>query len=154
MSEKKKDLHGVIRLQKWEVDEKRRALGQLLGQEQMLLKAINALEEERIREAKAAEEEPSAAFLYGAYIDGYLKRKKTFEQALADLQRQIVVARDAVAEAFTELKSYEITQERRDDEEKKELDRKEQLAMDERSMVLHRRKQKIISDAEIEAEKK
>lgn len=150
MGDKKKDLHGVIRLQQWEVDEKRRILGQLLGQEQQLLQGIKSLEREREREAKAAAEDQSVAFLYGAYIKAYLKRKETFENALADLRKQIARARDMVAEAFTELKSYEITQENRDKAEKKEREKKEQQEMDERSMMLHRRKQKINKELEEE----
>jgi flagellar export protein FliJ len=148
MSDKKKDLHGVIRLQQWEVDEKRRVLGQLLGQEQKLLLGIKSLEREREKEAKAAAEDPTVAFLYGAYIEAYLKRKEAFEKALADLRKQIARARDMVAEAFTELKTYEITQENRDKAEKKERDKPEQQEMDERSMVLHRRRQKINKELE------
>lgn len=148
MSDKKRDLHGVIRLQQWEVDEKRRVLGQLLGQEQQLLQGIKSLEKERDKEAKAATENQSAAFLYGAYIEAYLKRKETFENALADLRKQIARARDMVAEAFTELKTYEITQENRDKAEKKEIEKKEQQDMDERSMVLHRRRKKMDNELE------
>ena len=46
MAENKKDLHTLIRLRKWDVDEKQRALAVLLRQEEDVIARQRMLEEE------------------------------------------------------------------------------------------------------------
>ena len=56
-------------------------------------------------------------------------------------RRRIEVARDDMRRAFAELKKIEITQERREDEEEKAINKKESAELDEIAIEGFRRKQ-------------
>ena len=59
------------------------------------------------------------------------KKKDELEKMIADLQNEINAARDDLADAFRELKVYEVLQEQHEQAEKLENDRKEQKYLDE-----------------------
>jgi flagellar biosynthesis chaperone FliJ len=52
----------------------------------------------------------------------------------------IDAARDELAEAYRRLKTFEVTQEQREDAEEKEFNRREQIDLDEIGLNLHRRR--------------
>ncbi|MBL8653093.1 MAG: hypothetical protein JNJ97_02770, partial [Alphaproteobacteria bacterium] len=60
---------------------------------------------------------------------------------LAALQPMLEQARDAMAEAFQELKRYQIALDLRKKSDKEAADRKATIAMDEISLNMHRRNQ-------------
>lgn len=138
----KADLHGIIRLRKWEVDEKRRVLGQLLDREAQIVGALERLQrevEEEGRMASAHVREGGMAF--GAYAQRSLQRRDMLLRALEEARKQVEQARDAMAEAFKDLKTLELTQEARDTAAREEQDHKEQLVLDEIGLTLYRRSQ-------------
>jgi flagellar FliJ protein len=57
------------------------------------------------------------------------------------MQPMLEEARQAVSEAFQDLKRYEIALDMRKKSEKAEFERKDTIAMDEISLNMHRRKQ-------------
>ena len=135
-----KDLHAVIRLRQWDVDEKRRAMGALLRREQEIVEQQHALEAELKREGEAARKTEDAGFIFGAYYQRYQMRRDQLAQALTTLQGLIEKAQDELADAFRELKTFEISQENRDKREAEAENRKDQVALDEIAMPLHRRR--------------
>jgi len=135
-----KDLHAAIRLHQWEVDEKRRAMAELLRQEADIINHQNQLEQELLDEQKAAREAEDAGFVFAAYYKRYQMRRDQLAGMLKTLQATIEDAQDELAEAFKELKTMEISQENRDKRAAAERNRKEQSALDEIAMTLHRRK--------------
>lgn len=136
-----KGLHGVIRLHKWTVDEKRRALGQLLQREEEILRFQRLLQEELLREQTLARQDVTLARAFGQYLKLYSRRRDAIAQALVEVRQRIEAARQDLADAFLDLKTFELTQASRDRQEKLERDRKEQAMLDEIGLTLHRRRE-------------
>jgi flagellar FliJ protein len=101
-------LDSLIRLHRWQVDERRRQLAELEGLAEKLRQEMVRLAEERAVEQTAASASFLARHVYPGYIRRALERQKTLEQSLAEADVQIVQARDALADSFQELKRYEI----------------------------------------------
>lgn len=136
-----KDLHTLIRLRKWDVDEKQRALAVLLRHEESVIAKQAELEAEIKAEMAFAAQLPADQ---RGTLTGYLKRCDGFREALraalVDIRNRIAVAQDQLAEAFRRLKTFEVTQEQRDLAEEKEEARLETIMLDEIGLNLHRRK--------------
>lgn len=137
----KSDLHTLIRVRKWEVDEKQRGLAVLLRQEESVIERQVALEAEIKREiAFTAEAPPEERFTFSAYLarcDDYREQMKAM---LQEIRRRIAAAQEELAEAFRRLKPFEESQKMRDAEEEREADRLEQIDLDEMGLNLHRRR--------------
>jgi flagellar FliJ protein len=137
----KKELHTLIRLRKWDVDERQRALAVLLRQEEGVIERQAALEAEIVAElAFTAQLPPDQR----GTLHGYLKRCEHFraalDAALQDIRQRIAGAQDLLAEAYRRLKTFEVTQDQRDLVEEKEAARLETLDLNEIGLNLHRRK--------------
>ncbi|CUW41828.1 Putative flagelar FliJ protein [Magnetospirillum sp. XM-1] len=136
-----KGLKTLIRLAKWEVDEKRRILVALQGREDEILAAIRHAEESLVHEQQvAAEDAAGVGFAYAAFANAWLARREQLMQMLEQVRQEIVRARDILAEAFNQLKTYEITQKERERRAQAELDKKEQAFLDEVGLNIHRRR--------------
>ena len=137
----KKDLHSLIRIRKWDVDEKQRALAVFLRKEEALLDNLAALEAEKRHETEfVGKADPGKRLTFAAYLERCAARKEVMESLLAEVRKSIDDARDELAEAYRGLKTFEVTQEKRDVEEAHEEDRLEQIDLDEIGLTLHRRK--------------
>lgn len=137
-----KDLATLIRLSKWGVDEKRRALAELLRREESIIDAQGALEEELRNEQRIATQDMEVAgFIYSGYAKRYMARREELAQALKNVRIMIAAAQDQLAEAYRELKTYEISQAARERREREEEARKERAVLDEIGLTLHRRRE-------------
>ena len=137
-----KDLHTLIRIRKWDVDEKQRAVGALLRREESILENQAALEEEMKREmALASQANPTERYTLVPYLDRCEDRKKVMASLLVEVRRAIDAARDELAESYRNLKTFEVTQEARETKEEADETRLEQMELDEMGLTLHRRKQ-------------
>ncbi len=127
-----KSLRSLIRLHDWDVDEKRRALAEFLGQIAVLEARARRLEEDLVKEQKAAAETPGEAGLYyGNYADAVIQRREQLAKAAAEVEGQITEARETLREAYRQLKKYETAQANRDAREETEANRLEQMDLDE-----------------------
>ncbi|CCG42919.1 hypothetical protein [Magnetospirillum molischianum] len=136
-----KGLATLIRLSKWAVDDKRRALTALQAREDEILADIDAAEARLIEEQRtAAEDATGVGFLYGAYARLWLDRRAQLDTMLAQIRAEIVRAGDELSEAFNQLKTYEITERERKRRATEERDRKEQAFLDEIGLNIHRRR--------------
>lgn len=150
MAKPAKGLKTLIRLSKFNVDEKRRTLTALQAREDAIIEEIRQGEEQLRREQElAAADATGVGFAYGAFQKAWMVRRDLMHQALAAVRQQIEVARDDLAEAFREQKTYEVTQANREKREREEADRKEQIFLDEIGLNMHRRR----TEAEAEAER-
>ncbi|TAL01000.1 MAG: hypothetical protein EPO08_11795 [Rhodospirillaceae bacterium] len=135
-----KDLHTLIRIRKWDVDEKQREVAGLMRREEAILAAQRDLAEEIAREAAfVSAADVIATFTFSAYLARCDVRKEELAQALIEVRRLIEEARDELAEAYRRLKTFEVTQERRDLVEEQEADRLEQIDLNEIGLNLYRR---------------
>lgn len=136
-----KGLKGVIRLRKWDVDEKRRILRQLQEREDQILDFLRQLQEQVKAEADLARKDTTGVgFTFGAYAQWAKKQRQDLEMVLGHIRNEIEQAQDAVAEAFKDLKTLEIAQENRDAQARQEQDRKTQVMMDEIGQEAFRRR--------------
>jgi flagellar export protein FliJ len=136
-----KDLHTLIRLRKWEVDERQRAVAALLRREEAILTAQRdlALEIER-EKAFVGQAAVFETMTFSAYLDRCEERRVEMDNALVEARRLIEDARDELAEAYRRLKTFEVTQEMREEAEEKEAARVETIELDEIGLNLHRRR--------------
>lgn len=136
------DLQTLIRLRKFEVDERQRAMAVLLRQEEAVLTGLGVLSKEKESEtAFMAEAGIWEGSTFSAYLMHWETRQAQFFEALKYVRAQIEEARDELSEAYRRLKTFEITQEQRDEAEQLEEARVEQIELDEMGLELHRRKQ-------------
>lgn len=137
----KKDLHNLIRLRKWDVDEKQRALAVLLRHEEAVIERQQALEDEIASEIAFANTAPVE--LRGT-LSGYIARsdekRARLAAALHEVQIRVAQAQDHLAESYRRLKTFEVTQENRDKVEAAEEDRRQEIDLNEIGMNLYRRR--------------
>ena len=137
------NLKSLIRLNEWQVDEKRLKLGSLLRALENLEGQLTRLESTLKKEqALAAESPDEAGFLYGGYARAVIRNRRLLRAAVVDSEKEIVTAREELGEAYLELKKYETVQAEQERIEAEEAARKEQAAIDEVGLqaFMHRRR--------------
>jgi hypothetical protein len=135
------DLRTLIRFHRWQIDEKRRALAELQNQEDQVLAFAAQLEEQIKAEQQTARTQSEVAFGYANYAKAAIHQRARIAETLAQVRDQLIVATDDLAEAFQELKRYELAQEERVKREKAEIRRKENEMLDETAEIGFRRRQ-------------
>jgi flagellar protein FliJ len=141
MAAKHKGLKSLIRLSDSTLNERRRELNQIEEREDEIKRQLDELEKEKRREQALSRELEAGAFAYSGYALGTIQRRKELERKLDALQPLLEEARDALSQAFQELKRYEIALDLRVKSEKAEEARKTTLMLDEISLNMHRRRQ-------------
>ncbi|MBF0563054.1 MAG: flagellar FliJ family protein [Alphaproteobacteria bacterium] len=137
-----KDLNALIRYTKWGVDEKRRVMADLQRREDEIIAQQRQLEEEIVAEQRlVVKAETEIGFAYGAYAIRCIQRRADLVRALENAHVLVEQAQEELAEAYRELKTYEITQANRERRERQEQERLDQVATDEISQNLFRRSQ-------------
>lgn len=124
-------LTGLIKFQKWKVDEQRRAVADAEAVAVRLNQAIENLVAEIEREKKVAEADPQSGLHFADYIKVSLDRKAALERQYKQALKAVDAARDVLRELFEELKRYEIAEEQRIEAEEREAARLEGLELDE-----------------------
>lgn len=136
-----KGLDSMIRLNEWQVDQKRRVLGEKIEEVNALEEALNSLEQELQNEQSAALAAPQEAGLfYGNYANEVISRREELQTAIAEKERQVEHAQENLHESYRELKKYELIHKRRKEREAKELDKKDQDVLDELGLQAHQRR--------------
>lgn len=135
------NLHHLIRLREWTVDEKRRKLADLLELLSDLEDQGRRLEQELVEEQTIAGASPEeAGILYGNYARAVIERRQRIADSLASLEQEIARAREEVREAYRELKKFEVAQEARDRRQAEEEERRDRVFLDELGLQGHRRR--------------
>lgn len=135
-----KGLAGLIRLGRWKLDGERKRLAALESQVEGYASQIRRLESELQSEAVFAAESIDAAMNYSRYLSTNIAARRNLSRSVADLEPQIESVRKAIADAFREVKSYELVAENRQRAARKAERRKEQARLDEIGIDVHRRK--------------
>ncbi len=134
-------LNSLIRLHTWRVDEKRRALGELLGVVADLENQARRLEEDLKNEQRVARASPEeAGYLYGNYAHAVIRARERIAESIAGTEKEIAAAREALNEAYRNLKKYDLAQGARDMREARERARKEQMVLDELGLQAYRQR--------------
>ena len=136
-----KGLPGLIRLHQWKVDEQRRKVTELETLAENLSNEIGQIQAQIMTEGKVTAEDFDASQAFSAFLKGALIRRDRLRESIQELQGQISEARDELADAFRELKSYEIAQANRDRHAARKRELQDRVKMDEIGLGLYRRRQ-------------
>lgn len=125
-----KSIGTLIRLKRWALDEKRRALADLERLRTEMVERAGALEKEIAAEQGAAPAEV-VQFAYAAYVRRAMGQREALAQSIAGIDGQIAEAQLEIGEVFSELKRYERVQETADQKARAALRQRETAVLDE-----------------------
>ena len=136
------DLDALIRVRRHAVEQKQKFLAELYKQADELEGQKEAMIKTLAEERKKVDEMGVEALGYfGHYSEAVRGRVEDIDEAMIKLNNRIEHAREDMRDAFADLKKVEITQERREAEDDKELKKKESDLMDEIALEGYRRAQ-------------
>lgn len=134
-----KDLAPLIRLHQRRVDERRKMLAELRVREDEFIQMLADLAASFLEEQKVAGASVMASFTYPAFARRTKTQRESLEASLHHLRQEIARAEEALAEAFRELKTFELAQEARDTAAREVRKRLETQRFDEIAAVRHDR---------------
>jgi flagellar export protein FliJ len=120
----------LIRLKKFQVDEKRRKVAQIESMIADFDRMAADLEREIKTEQERAGIHDPAHFAYPTYAKAAIGRRENINRSADELKGQLDAAKDALADAFEELKKVELLDERDQARERAALDAHEQADLD------------------------
>jgi flagellar protein FliJ len=135
-----KGLPALIRLHRWQLDEKRRELADLQRLEDDMLARVQGLLDELTAEQEYSRGTDTGGLTYGGFIVGVSVRRHRMEESITEIRRRIDAKREELADSFRDLKRYETTLAQREKRAALEADRRAQAALDEISMIQFQRK--------------
>lgn len=134
-----KSIGTLIRVKRWELDQKRRALADLELLHQELRERAQALETRLSAEQNVAHDD-ALRFAYAAYARRAIEQREALTGSLLDLEQQITAARDEVAELYGDVKRYERVSEINAAKAAMESRRRDTAVLDEVASLQHRRR--------------
>ena len=132
-------LDSLIRIHRWQLDEQRRRVAELEALAATLREDVERLDAEQASEQEVANRSVEVVFGYGSYAAAMVERRRKLCRSLAETERQMTAAREALAAAFQEAKRYEIAAAKRALSQRLTQERIEQSVMDELATDIHRR---------------
>ena len=126
-----RSLDSLIRLHKWQLEEKRRALGALQGLRADLTRQADELEREVLREQDTAAHSTEAGWTYSGYARAVIRRRENLRRSIAEVDKKIDTATDEVRVAHREMRKYETAEERAQQRADAEEARRDQIELDE-----------------------
>ena len=121
----------LIRLKRFQVDEKRRRVAQI----EMMVAEFNRMAVDLEREIAAEEQKAGISdpghFAYPTYARAAAQRRDNLRQSAQNLQSQLDEAKAELGEAFEELKKVEILEDRERSAERAAENARDQAAMNE-----------------------
>ena len=120
----------LIRLKKFQVDEKRRKVAQIEAMIADFDRMAGDLDREiKTEQDRAGIHDPSH-FAYPTYAKAAINRRENLRRSAGELKAQLDDAQAALGEAFEELKKVEMLDERDQAREKAEQNAREQIELD------------------------
>ena len=107
-----KSRESLIRLKRFQVDEKRRKVAQIEGMIVEFDRMTSELEREIKTEQERAGIHDPAHFAYPTYAKAAIQRRENLKRSADELRTQLEDAKSAIGEAFEELKKVELLDER------------------------------------------
>jgi len=120
----------LIRLKKFQVDEKRRKVAQIEAMIAEFERIAGDLDREiKVEQDRAGIHDPGH-FAYPTYAKAAMTRRENLKRSTGELRTQLDEAKAALGEAFEELKKVEMLDERDQQREKAEANAREQAELD------------------------
>jgi len=120
----------LIRLKKFQVDEKRRKVAQIEGMIAEFERMAGDLDREIKTEQERAGIHDPAHFAYPTYAKAAMQRKENLKRSADELKGQLDDAKASLGEAFEELKKVELLDERDQARERADENAREQTELD------------------------
>jgi flagellar FliJ protein len=120
----------LIRLKKFQVDDMRRKVAQIEGMIAEFDRMGADLEREIRTEQERAGISDPAHYAYPTYAKAAIQRRENIKRSADELKVQLDAAKDALTEAFEELKKVELLDERDQSRERAEEAAREQAELD------------------------
>ena len=120
----------LIRLKKFQVDERRRKVAQIEGMIAEFERMATDLDREIKGEQERAGIHDPAHFAYPTYAKAAMGRKENLKRSADELKTQLDDAKAALGEAFEELKKVELLDERDQARERADENAREQTELD------------------------
>jgi flagellar FliJ protein len=128
--ESMKSRETLIRLKKFQVDEKRRRVAQIEGMIADFQRMSVDLEREIQSEQERAGINDPSHFAYPTYAKAAIQRRENLTRSADELRVQLEDAKNLLSEAFEELKKVELLDERDQARERAEESAREQADLD------------------------
>jgi flagellar protein FliJ len=125
----------LIRLKKFQVDEKRRKVAQIEGMIAEFERMAGDLDREIKTEQERAGIHDPAHFAYPTYAKAAMQRKENLKRSADELKGQLDEAKASLGEAFEELKKVELLDERDQARERADENAREQSELDSIGMM-------------------
>src|SRR5437588_7332292 len=120
----------LIRLKKFQVDEKRRKVAQIEGMIAEFERMAGDLDREIRAEQERAGIHDPGHFAYPTYAKAATQRRENLQRSADELKVQLESATAALAEAFEEMKKVELLDERDQMRDREEQGAREQAELD------------------------
>jgi flagellar export protein FliJ len=120
----------LIRLKKFQVDERRRKVAQIEGMIAEFERMAGDLDREIKTEQDRAGIHDPGHFAYPTYAKAAMQRRENLQRSADDLKIQLETATGLLAEAFEEMKKIELLDERDQMRERVEENAREQAELD------------------------
>jgi flagellar FliJ protein len=120
----------LIRLKKFQVDEKRRKVAQIEAMIAEFERMAGDLEREIKGEQERAGIHDPAHYAYPTYAKAAIQRRENLTRSVDELKAQLDDAKNALSEAFDEQKKVELLDERDQARERTEENAREQAELD------------------------
>src|SRR5215475_10060653 len=120
----------LIRLRKFQVDEKRRKVAQIEGMVAEFERMATDLDREILTQQDRAGIHDPAHFAYPTYTKTAMQRRENLKRSADDLKVQLDEAKAALGEAFEDLKKVELLDERDQQRERAVGNAREQAELD------------------------
>lgn len=133
-------LHSVIRVHRWQLDEKRRALADLESLAERLSLELRRLDDEVARERTADDQGRWSGGDFANYLKAVQSRREHLTESREQVERQIAAASKDIAESYRDLKKYEIAQSDRERSAQLRQRRRETIHYDEIAITAHNRR--------------
>ena len=134
-----KSRDSLIRLKRFHVDEKRRQVAQI----EMMIAEFERLAADLDQQIRAEQERTGihdlTHYAYPTFARAAMQRRDNLRTSADELRGQLQDARDALAEAFEDLKKFELLDERDSERERVGQAVREQAALDEIAAQMHGR---------------
>lgn len=133
-------LPNLIRLHRWQLDERRRAVGDLESLRLALCEDIERLEAEISAESGSSRELTKGVALFPSYFANARARRTRMESSIDEIDISLFAAREEATKAYQELRKYETALENFERQEELAENRREQAEQDEIALGVFRRR--------------
>ena len=133
-------LDTLIKLHRWQLDEQRRKVAEFENLAEKLRTELNRLDGENQFEQRIAGNSHEANYAYSGYAKSLIDRRAKLTRSIEETEQQIVDARAALADAFAEVKRYEVAAANRLLAKHRGIERLRQQELDEVALAGFRRK--------------